>query len=480
MAGADAVASGRAERRLALAVIAALGCAGQADAPAAQTPAATTSPADAVPAATSPADAAQAPARSAAPPPAATGTRAGREAAAQAAGTMDDETIDVLVRAHAAYVEAGDAQSALKAAELLREYYETRHGRDAFEVLPWVKLHAYSYARVGEYDEARRAFDRAVALTERYEGLYSFSLIDLLSSQARTLLALGETEEAESALLRAKFITHRRLGINNLEQVPVIRELSSLYRQTYGNEKAEREQLFLLRLFEKEHGETPELVPALYEHANYYMTVGDYQSALPVFRRALTILEEAYGENDLRLVEALRGIAITYQKRELFRAEGERALTRAAEIYEQAEYADVLDHAEQLRELGDWHLLDSREKYAFEAYSRAWQLLVEADGNDERARMLLGEPEQLSYLAPLNVYPSIDGRPFLSEENYLEMEVTVNDNGRVPSVEITDSTASRRTENEAIRALRRARYRPAFAEGEPVTARVALRQYFRE
>ena len=351
---------------------------------------------------------------------------------------------------------------------------------DSFEALPWVKLHAYSYARIKDHNNARRVFDRAIALTERYEGLYSFNLVYLLSSFADQMEALGEDEAAESALLRAKFITHRRLGINNLDQVEVLRELSDFYRRNYSVEKAQREQDFMLRIHERKYGESsPELVPALYEYANYYIDIGDFQSALPVYRRALEILEDAYGEDDLRLVEPLRGIALTYIKRNYFRGEGKRSLERAVRLFEADELADVNDYAENLLTLGDWHLQSNSPGDAVDTYRQAWQVISETDGNQARAEALLGKPVQVEYVRPYNVYPDWRVRSFLTADNYLEITFLVSAEGRVTKARITDSTASRRTENETLSAIRAARFRPAFVNGQPVQSELTMRQYFR-
>lgn len=395
-------------------------------------------------------------------------------------GTISRETIDELIRAHATYVETGDAQKALQAAALLREVHEERYGADSFEALPYVRLHAHAYRRVGDHNNARRVFERVIALTERYEGLYSFSLVILLSNLAEQLVALDQDEAAESALLRAKFITHRRLGINNLDQADVLRALSEFYIDGYSFEKAEREQSFMLRIHERKFGESsPDLVPALYEYANYYIDIGDFQSALPQFRRALEILEEAYGEDDLRLVEPLRGIALTYTKRNYFRGEGRRALDRAISLFEQDEYADVVDFADYLLIRGDWHLQSNSPGEAVANYQQAWRLLTEEDGNDQRAKALLGTPYQVEYVRPFNVFPDHRSRAFLSPDNYLELSFTVNPEGKVIRARVTDSTATRRTENETLSAIRAARFRPALIDGEPVATELTMRQYFR-
>lgn len=401
-----------------------------------------------------------------------------RELAEPGGGEFGDDAIDALARAHERYVEAGDGESALQAAALLREIHEARYGADSYEVLPWLRLHAEAFARLERHEDAQRAYERAVALTERYEGPFSFRLVELLMSQAQTLVELREMEAAESVMMRAKFITHRRLGINNLEQVPIVRSLSNLYLSTYAGEKAEREQQFLLRLYERNYGDTPALAEGLYEYADYYMTIGDYQAAIPVYRRALEVLEQAYGENDLRLVEPLRGIANAHIRRDSRRGEAEDALERVVRLYEQEENADVYDHALSLRDLGDWHMRTGDTGAAIEAYARAWDLLVEVDGNEGRARRLLGEPEELDYISPPNVYDSYERRPFLSADRYLETSFTVKPDGRVTDAVVLDGTAGRRTEFESLRALRMARFRPAFADGEPVSAVMTWRQYY--
>jgi tetratricopeptide (TPR) repeat protein len=395
----------------------------------------------------------------------------------QPPGGFDSDTVDALVRAHARYVEAGDGERALQSAQLLRELHEARYGADAREVLPWVKVHAYAYKRVGRLEEAQGAFERAVLLTERYEGPFSYSLVELLMSQGQMLYELGRREQAESALLRAKFITHRRLGINNLEQVPVVRALTAFYLRTFSGEKAEREQQFLLRIYERNYGETPALVDGLYGHAGYYMSIGDYQSALPVYRRALEILEEAYGEDDLRLVPPLQGIASAHIKRDSRRGEGERALERIVSLYDQSGFADVYDHALSLRDLGDWHMRTSDSNSALESYARAWRLLAQSDGGIQRARELLGTPVELDYVSPPNVYDSHEDRSFLSAERYLETRFTVQADGRLTDVVVVGGNAERRTEFDNLRALRAARFRPAFEDGEPVSVTMTWRQY---
>ncbi|MEO0973816.1 MAG: TonB family protein, partial [Pseudomonadota bacterium] len=222
-----------------------------------------------------------------------------------------------------------------------------------------------------------------------------------------------------------------------------------------------------------------ELVPALYEYANYYLDAGDFQAALPIYRRALSIQEAAFGEDDLRLVETLRGISLTYRKRNFFRGEGKRALERCVELYEADEFADVVDPADNLLELGDWHLLSNSSDKAIDAYRRAWQLLAAEDGNDERAVALLGEPYRLEYVRPLNVYLDYRQRSSLSAENFIDVTFTVSAEGKVPRARVVDGTATRRTENETLSAVRAARFRPAFIEGEPVASELTLRQYFR-
>ncbi|MEO0423820.1 MAG: TonB family protein [Pseudomonadota bacterium] len=402
-------------------------------------------------------------------------------AVADDAEAFSRELIDQLVAAHSSYVESGDAQKALQSAALLREIYEERYGADSFEALPYIRLHAHSYRRLGDHNNARRLFERVIALTERYDGLYSFSLVDMLGNLSQQLVELGEVEAAESALLRAKFITHRRLGITNLDQVEVLRALSDFYLDSSQIERAQREQDFMLRIHERKYGEgSPDLIPALFEYADFYVVgLQDFQRALPVYRRALEILEEAYGEDDLRLVEPLKGIALTYSKRSYFRGEGKRALDRAVSLYENDEYADVDDYVEALLIRGDWYLQSNNPGEAVVNYQRVWQLLAETDSSGGRAQAQFSQPYQVEYIYPQYVYPSLRSRPGLSPENYLELTFTVSPEGRVTKARVSDSTATRRMENESLSAIRAAHFRPALVDGEPVAADVTMRQFFR-
>jgi tetratricopeptide (TPR) repeat protein len=393
--------------------------------------------------------------------------------------SLDIDAVNALIRAHNGYVEAGDNDRALQAAGLLRDMFEARYGEGAEEVIPWVTVHALAYARLNRHTEARRTFERAVFMTERYEGPFSERLVEILPSQARTLDELGEVKAAESALLRAKFITHRRRGINNLEQLGVVRQLRALYLRNYALEEAEREQMFIMRVYERAYGDSPQVVEGLDEHARYYMSIGDYQSALDVYRRSLEILEAAYGESDPRLIPPLRGIAQTYLRRDIRRGEGERALKRVVGIYDAQETSDVFDHALSLRDLGDWHIRAEHPEDARQVYEEAWKLLVEADGGDDaRARTLLGKPVALTYVSPPEIYDSPDERSFLSPDRYLETSFRVLPNGRTKDAQVVGGNAERRTQFENLKQLRYSKFRPAMLNGALVATTVTWRQYY--
>src|SRR5678810_293362 len=79
--------------------------------------------------------------------------------------------------------------------------------------------------------------------------------------------------------------------------------------------------------------QSPELLPTIYDLADWYEHWGTVREARPLYRRAAAIIENAYGSDDLRLVQPLRQIASSYEREGKFRSEGRNALQRIEHLY---------------------------------------------------------------------------------------------------------------------------------------------------
>jgi TonB family protein len=66
------------------------------------------------------------------------------------------------------------------------------------------------------------------------------------------------------------------------------------------------------------------------------------------------------------------------------------------------------------------------------------------------------------------------------EEKFVSVEFTVTDTGDVQDAKVIEQNGSSRQASEALEAIRAARYRPKFVNGEPVdTTGVITREVFK-
>lgn len=329
---------------------------------------------------------------------------------------------------------------------------------------------------LGELADAEHNLSELIKLVEEQDNIFSFDLIEPLALLAEIYSRTGRREEAITILRRARHITHRRLGILNVEQIELAEDLAENYFELGRISEANRENRFAFRVNEREFGsDSAELVPALNSLARWYEQVGEHSVARRLYRRTIELIEQDYGENDLRLVEQLQRIAQTFRGQNLYKGEGKDALTRAVEIHEQNPQTDVIEKARTLAELGDWMMVTSQRKQAMRVYRQAWNLLTGDGANPEKGDIIFGKPKRLKYTPPIPEASLVFGR----SEVYVDVEFLVTSNGMVTDLSIADASAHWRTQNNVRLAMRHARFRPKFKNGEPTDATMRYRWTYR-
>ncbi len=380
------------------------------------------------------------------------------------------------------FFRQGDIGQALEAVRVAQDMVLESEGDSSELLILPTQVEARILFGDGQFLKAADAFNQVIALVESRDGMFSDDLIPPLTESAVAYREAGNHEQAVSNLRRAKFITHRESGIMNLEQVPIIDALTETLMGGRDFLEADREQRFAMQVFERRYGEEDaEVVDGIYRLARWYRRTGQYPRARALYRRAIGILEVAFGLDDMSLVTPLRGIAATYQLQGTRRGEGEKSLLRAIELFEkQEDNVDLVEYGENLIALGDWYLLSSKRKRAQEVYARAWRAIVDATGSLERAEIMLGVPTRLRYVPP---HPSqFENIRWTTEEKvdrYVDAFFTVTAQGTVRDVEVDSTNAPHRVKREVRRAVGSARYRPRLVNGVPAeTAGVQLRQVF--
>ncbi|NNF67875.1 MAG: hypothetical protein HKM98_10240, partial [Gammaproteobacteria bacterium] len=261
-----------------------------------------------------------------------------------------------------------------------------------------------------------------------------------------------------------------------LEQIEIADQLASTYYEMGNIKDANRENRFTFRVNVNEFGnDSAELVPAINKLAGWYEKIGEFTLARDYYKKSIELIENEYGEDDLRLVSQLQKVAGTYRGQHQLRGEGRDALVRAVDIFESHPEADVVARALTLTDLGDWLMVTSRRNDAIGIYKQAWNMLTGDGASPDKGKTVFGRPKRLRFIPPIPTAQELTG----ANEVYVDVAFAVTPEGGVTDLEVQDATAHWRLQNDVRMAMRGARYRPKFSNGEPVPAKMNFRWTYR-
>jgi tetratricopeptide (TPR) repeat protein len=377
-----------------------------------------------------------------------------------------------------------------------------------------------------DYVNAEAAYTEALKLAEEHSGAMNAALLDPLRGLGYTFAATGRHAEAAVLLDRALLVSRRNYGLFDIGQQAVLRQLANSLTRLGRAPEAERHMNYLLRVAERTYGaDSPQLVPTLCLVADWYSDVGEFDLARAHYRAATALVNKKLGRSHIAAVEPLRGLARTFTQ-ELYYStlgirtsrervptdadgtsnehqamnpryldtEGEKALERALKIIESQATPPREMHIETLIQLGDWRQIRQQKDRALPTYQRAAALIAEGDAaqadgaaTDENREARKDEkPAPLSF--PVRVYyptPVLATRNLtLSsdevDETFVQMEFTVTRQGDVTNARVVEQNGTARQVAESLEAIRGARFRPRFTNGEAVdTPAVTHREVFK-
>lgn len=422
-----------------------------------------------------------------------------------------------------AKVDRKDWSAAITAAEQLVATARERAAQQPLALAEALSLLGNAQYGAKNYDSAEKAFAEALQTVEQHAGAASPKLLDPLRGLGYTLAASGRHKEAVPPLERALLIDRRSFGLYDIGQQNVLRQLAESLFKSGRAADAERHVNYLLQLGERAYGRRdPRQVPILCFAAGWHADIGDFAGARIIYRHAIALVDQKLGPNDATAVEPLRSLAGTYtqelyystlgfktQSRErmptdadgtnndskqinprYLNSEGEKALERAVKILEAQPPSAHDTLVATLIQTGDWYQIKHMPERALPYYRRAAALNATLAGATSAAPAASGtgatEPAPLSF--PVRVYypsPSHAARTATLpadqvDERFVEAQFTVTDSGEVSDAKITSSNGTPRETSEALNAIRAARFRPKFVDGEPVeTTGMTNREVFR-
>lgn len=408
-------------------------------------------------------------------------------------------------------VERKDWSAAIASAQALVEQARAEVNSDPIGLVRALTLLGSAQMRGSDLAGAEASFTEALELAERREGAASQHTLDPLRGLGFTLAAGGRHGEAVPYLDRALLIAHRTHGLFHVGQQPILRQLANSLTNTGEPLVAERHVNYMRQVGERSYGrDDPRMIPLLTSVADWHTEVGNFDDGRRIYREAVRLADKKLGPQDLALVEPLRHLAASFTYELFFGAsgfmnprkavevrdtglmpqrrlgnpryidtEGQRALLRALDVINANADTPPQVLIDTLVETGDWYQVKQDYKKAVSYYRQAAQAYLAAPDRESLRNPLAFPVRVYNPVAPAiargNKIPLPD-----AQEVFVQLEFTVGADGLVKDAKVVESNVHSRATSEVLSAIRDARFRPRFENGEPVdTVAMSFREVFR-
>ncbi|MEX2962620.1 energy transducer TonB [Microbulbifer sp. TYP-18] len=331
--------------------------------------------------------------------------------------------------------------------------------------------------RSGAHQEAIREFRRAMLINRVNGGLYSLNQVAMIERMIESQIALDQWEDANDNHQYLYWLYVRNYGENDPRMLPVIDNLSRWHLQAYVEEKG----------------------GTMSEHLI---------SATNLYSLAVDIITNNFGANDLRLVDALRGLKVTNYYLSTYDGEpqepvviktsfsgasepqpqlrsqldhyrfnsfasGKKAIARIVDVYQKNPQSPPAASAKAKVELGDWYMMFNKWHSAKKTYGEAYQALWDNGASNQEIEEIFGRPTALPSL------PMLDEDRRLLSESYVTVSYDVTAFGKARNIKILHARPSDRVSirSRVRNALKRAKFRPRFEQGEPVDTKGIVQRF---
>lgn len=393
--------------------------------------------------------------------------------------------------------DAADYTTALPLATRVVELTRNQFGGESRELVNPLTNLGTTYYRMRDFGMALDTYREALTILDNQGNAADEQLVRPLHGMGAALRGLKRDEEAITPFKRAVEIVRNREGLYSPAQLPLLKQLIACYSSAGQPQEAGREQQYALNVAESAYGKNDlRLLDALQDYALWNEAVGQYTAARLVYVRAVQIADDALGSTNLKAVPGLRGIARTYRlafvngeseeaaatatstmqdslnANLLSRAtsapssDGERALRDALQRLSAAKEPQPRLRGEVLTDLGDWYLTAGVASRAMGAYREAWHAMGEKDAQES-----LGTPFAVVYRPPVIATSRKQADPDQYDEQEIRLQLTIAADGNVRGATVANPVAEHEAaERAVVAAAKRALWRPAFRDGEPVAA----------
>ena len=436
------------------------------------------------------------------------------------------------------HLNDGDYGRAVALAE--RIVADLDNGSDSQSYRRAVAIHNLAVAQqlTQNLDQSEQNYKRSIAMIEATRGMYSPLMVPGLNQLAKMCYRAKRLSESLQLLRRSQHIIQRSEGVYSLDQLETLNWISRVLVASSESLKADVQERFHYRIYQENFGESDaRTLPALARLGEWLQNSGQYREALRVNRKAIGVIERDDAVSALQVLPFLQEISSTLHL--LGVCCPVKPLKRAVDIIVSEPGSDPEDEAKAMIRLADMHLLKAHSRKARKFYGEAWKRLLAAGSTgsigtdpspmdfsdpsplglvaadavsdafqrakssgaprglatditpvwsrdtqsaatpsvDSPGRVLIGSPLPLCYSHVVNLVPRMSRQEISSY--YMDLDFSVNADGRVVAVKVGDSNTPWRLMSYVKSLLRSVRYRPRMANGEPLTTdHLEMRQTF--
>jgi len=437
--------------------------------------------------------------------------------AAPCAHALDDRLQLPSEQEYWAQFERKDWDQAIFAAERLIEPARMNANIAPLDLADALVLLGEAQLAAKNYLAAEAAYSEALQILEPRVAATSDKLFEPLRGMGYSLSSSGKYEASVPYMERALIVSRRTQGLFNFNQQGVLRQLAATLAKLGRFVEADQQMQYLLRVGQQTYGASDPQMAGIFDAiGDFYMQAGLVTPARDAYREALRIVEKKLGRNDIATVQPLRAYADSF-RRELFlshfglramgtndransslensspndgksinprylNVDGERALKRALKTLDAHPDRPPALLFQTLLDLGDWYSIKNDFDKALPYYRRAYEIIDELDAqNAATARSNMSFPMQVYYAVPTLATRNLHRPDNEVEERFVHVTFTVDADGAVKDESVLEQNASNRQHADTLAAVRSARYRPKFINGEPSeTTDVSIRQVFRQ
>ena len=339
----------------------------------------------------------------------------------------------------------------------------------------------------------------AAARLDRFDpwarlGSKSIVLIDILTIVGDAHFALADFRSAFESYEQATMLTRQRLGLSSLGQAPLLlKQASALTKDGRRREANERHEYAYSLALNQFGPDDPNMLFPMKQLIDWYESQAYFSSSRRLYAMFVELLEDAPEATPELELAALEGYsrAIKLSRFRPHRRSDQGGFLPRIPGYDYSEFRsrrgayfdarkvmrDIVDltdeidsvsdtrRAYSLIQLADWHLLYRKYGFAMRLYRKAWHLL---DSDPEVREDWLSKPFALHISLPFRDPSRSNPR---ASHGAVELELTVTKFGEVIGRKTVRAEPENIMEYRVRMAARKARFRPAFADGEAVKTR---------